>query len=93
MKSIPRLVVIVLENVNVYVYFVETWNDIVDDSSSSSSFIDDDILLGDMESIRPSFIVRDIFDVWIKFSTHEADKSNETLCLTPRRSCKQAFRR
>ncbi len=66
----------------------------MDDSSSSSSIIDDDIPLGDTESIRPRFIVRDTFDVWSKkFSTHDADKSNETLYLTPRRSCKHAFKR
>lgn len=58
---IPRLAVMVLENVNVYVYFVETWKEMVDDSSSSSSSsMDDAVPLGETESMRPSFIVREI---------------------------------
>ncbi len=90
-KYLPRLVVIVLEKVNVYVYFVDTWNEIFEDSSSSSLLIDDAPFDG-TESIRPSFIVREIFDEWsTKFSIHEADKSNETLYFTPRRSCKHAL--
>ena len=90
--NLLRLIIIVLENVNLYVYLVETWNEIVDSSSSLLSlFIDnDDVLFGTTESIRPSFIVRNIFDVERdKLSTHEADKSNVTLYLTPRLSNRQ----
>ena len=35
--ALPRLMVMVLEKVNVYAYFVDTWKEIVDDSSSFSS--------------------------------------------------------